>query len=336
MQSEGDTLPGPRKAAILLASLGAEVSARIFQNLDEPEIEVLSAEISQLSHVDDRLTTAVLREFVQMAQTHQHLVAAGPAYAISVLEKAMGRERALEVVGRIQAAVPPVRFAGVRNADPHQLASVLRREHPQTAALVLVNLDPDFGAAVLTRLPEDLRAEVVLRVATMDKTSPEVVRQVEQVLEKQVSAGFASRVSYGGGAKTVADMLNRVDPPVQKELLGQLDEAVPALAEQVRALMFTFEDLLHVDDRGLQRLLQEVEQKDLVLALKAAGEELAAKIFRNMSERTGAIVRQELELLGPVRLRDVEQAQRRVVAVARRLEEAGEIVLARGGGDELV
>jgi len=174
-------------------------------------------------------------------------------------------------------------------------------------------------------------------VATMDKASPEVVRQIEQVLEKQVSAGLTSGVSYGGGAKTVAEVLNRVDPATQKELLAQLDENSPALAEQIRALMFTFEDLVNVDDRGLQRLTQEVEQKDLVLALKAAGEEIVGKIFKNMSERTATIIKQEIEYLGPVRLRDVEEAQRRVVAAARKLEEAGEIILiGRAGGDEIV
>ena len=240
-------------------------------------------------------------------------------------------------MGRIQATIEPSRFAAVRKADPNQLASILRREHPQMIALVLASLEPEAGAAIITGLPADIRPEVVLRVATMDKASPEVIKQIEQVLERQVSAGLTSGVSFGGGSKTVAEMLNRVDPATQKELLGQLDENSPALAEQIRALMFTFEDLVSVDDRGLQRLIQEVEQKDLVLALKAAGEEIAAKIFKSMSERTSTIVKQEIEYLGAVRLKDVEEAQRKVVAIARKLEEAGEIVVVgRGGGDEVV
>ena len=240
-------------------------------------------------------------------------------------------------MGRIQATIEPSRFAGVRKADPNQLASILRREHPQMIALVLASLEPEAGAAIITGLPADIRPEVILRVATMDKASPEVIKQIEQVLERQVSAGLTSGVSFGGGSKTVAEMLNRVDPATQKELLGQLDENSPALAEQIRALMFTFEDLVSVDDRGLQRLIQEVEQKDLVLALKAAGEEIAAKIFKSMSERTSTIIKQEMEYLGAVRLKDVEEAQRKVVAIARKLEEAGEIVVVgRGGGDEVV
>jgi flagellar motor switch protein FliG len=335
MQAEIETLSGPRKAAIFLVAMGAEVSAKIFKNLDETEIELLSAEISRLPNVDQGLTTQVIHEFMQMALTKQYITSGGLTYALEVLERAVGRGRASEIVARIQATFQPVRFAAIKKADPNQLATILRREHPQTIALLLANLEPELGAAILGGLPEDIRADVVLRVATIDKTSPEVLKQIEQVLEKQVTAGFASGVTYGGGAQTVAELLNRVDPTTQKEILGRLDENSPSLAEQIRALMFTFEDLINVDDRGIQRILQEVEQKDLVLALKAAGEEIAAKIFKNMSERTSQIVKQELEFLGPVRLRDVEEAQRKIVAAARRLEEAGEIVLA-GRGDQVV
>jgi flagellar motor switch protein FliG len=328
---------GTRKAAILLASLGADVSAKIFKNLSENEIELLSAEISRLANVDETATSAVTREFLQMALTKQYITSGGMNYALAILNRAVGRARAVEIVGRIQTTLEPSRFAGVRKADPNQLASILRREHPQTVALVLASLEPEAGAAIIGGLPTDMRSEVVLRIATMDKASPEVVKQIEQVLERQVSAGLASGVSYGGGAKTVAEVLNRVDPATQKDLLGQLDERSPSLAEQIRALMFTFEDLVNVDDRGLQRLIQEVEQKDLVLALKATSEEVSTKIFKAMSERTATVIRQEMEFLGAVRLRDVEDAQRKVVAAARRLEEAGEIiVVGRGGGDQIV
>ena len=337
MAAELDSVNGTRKAAILLASLGADVSAKIFKSLSEEEIEVLSTEISRLSNVDDAATSAVTKEFLQMAMTKQYITTGGVSYALSILDKAVGRNRAVEIMGRIQATIEPSRFAAVRKADPNQLASILRREHPQMIALVLASLEPEAGAAIITGLPADIRPEVILRVATMDKASPEVVKQIEQVLERQVSAGLTSGVSFGGGSKTVAEMLNRVDPATQKELLGQLDENSPELAEQIRALMFTFEDLVSVDDRGLQRLIQEVEQKDLVLALKAAGEEIAAKIFKSMSERTSTIIKQEMEYLGAVRLKDVEGAQRKVVAIARKLEEAGEIVvIGRGGGDEVV
>ena len=337
MLSEVETLSGPRKAAIFLTSLGADVSARIFKSLSENEIETLSGEISRLSSVDETISSAVTREFLQMALTKQYITTGGLNYALEVLDKSVGRNRAVEIVARIQSTIEPARFGAIRKADPNHLASILRREHPQTVALVLANLEPEAGAAILSGLTEDMRSEVVLRVATMDKASPEVVRQIEQVLEKQVSTGLTSGVSYGGGTKTVAEMLNRLDPTAQKDLLARLDEGSPALAEQIRALMFTFEDLVNVDERGLQQLVQAVEQKDLVLSLKAASEEVVAKIFKSMSERTAGVIKQEIEFLGPVRLRDVEEAQRRVVGAARKLEESGEIILVgRGGGDQIV
>lgn len=337
MPAELEAIPGPRKAAIFLASLGADVSAKIFKSLDETEIETVSTEISRLPLVDEGTSTAVLREFIEMAVTKQYITQGGMGYAVEILEKALGKGRAVEVVSRIQAAVQPARFSAVKRADPNQLASILRREHPQTVALILANLEPEVGAAILAGLPADSRAEVVVRMATIDKTSPDVIKQVEQVLEKQMSAGLASGVSYGEGAKTVAEVLNRVDPATQKGILEGLDEQSPTLADQIRALMFTFEDLVDVDDRGLQRILTEVEQKDLVLALKAAGDEVVGKIFKNMSERTASVVKQEIEFLGPVRLRDVEEAQRRIVAVARRLRDAGEIIVAGSGeGDQVV
>ena len=337
MSPEVETLSGTRKAAIFLTSLGADVSARIFKSLSENEIETLSGEISRLSSVDETLSSAVTREFLQMALTKQYITTGGLNYALEVLDKSVGRNRAVEIVARIQSTIEPARFGAIRKADPNHLASILGREHPQTVALVLANLEPEAGAAILSGLTEDMRSEVVLRVATMDKASPEVVRQIEQVLEKQVSTGLTSGVSYGGGTKTVAEMLNRLDPTAQKDLLARLDEGSPALAEQIRALMFTFEDLVNVDERGLQQLVQAVEQKDLVLSLKAASEEVVAKIFKSMSERTAGVIKQEIEFLGPVRLRDVEEAQRRVVGAARKLEESGEIILVgRGGGDQIV
>jgi flagellar motor switch protein FliG len=331
-----ETFTGARKAAIFLAAMGADVSAKVFKSLDDTEIETLTGEISRLPTVDENVTSLVLREFMEMALTKQYITTGGLAYALEILEKALGKNRAVEVVSRIQAAVQPARFSAVKRADPNQLAGILRREHPQTVALILANLESEASAAILEVLPEDVRPEVVVRMATIDKTSPEVIRQVEMVLEKQVSAGFASGVTYGEGTKTVAEVLNRVEPSTQKLILERLDEHSPSLAEQIRGLMFTFEDLINVEDRGLQRMMKDVEQKDLVLSLKAAGEEVAAKIFKNMSERTASIIKQEMEFLGPVRLKEVEEAQRRIVAVARQLREAGEIIVLGQGADQVV
>lgn len=335
--AEIESFSGTRKAAIFLASMGADISAKIFKGLDDAEIEMISTEISRLPTVDEEVTSAVLREFLEMSLTKQYITTGGMNYALEILEKALGKNRAVEFVSRIQTSVQPARFSAVRRADPNQLASILRREHPQTVAVVLANLEPEASANILAVLPEEVRSEVVMRMATIDKTSPEVIKQVEQVLEKQVSAGFASGVSYSEGAKTVAEVLNRVEPAAQKAILERLDEQSPGLAEQIRGLMFTFEDLVNVDDRGLQRIIQEVEQKDLVLALKAAGDEVVEKIFKNMSERTVSIVKQEMEFMGPVRLKNVEDAQRKITGTARKLKESGEIVVTgQGGGDQVV
>jgi flagellar motor switch protein FliG len=286
--------------------------------------------------VDENVTSAVLREFMEMALTKQYITTGGLTYALEILEKALGKNRAVEFVTRIQGSLQPARFSGVKRADPNQLGSILRREHPQTIALVLANLDAELSANIVSSLPEDSRPEIMVRMATIDKTSPDVIKQVELVLEKQVSAGFASGVSYGEGTKTVAEVLNRVDPAAQKAILERLDDQAPSLAEQIRALMFTFEDLVGVDDRGLQRLMQEIDQKDLVLSLKAASTEVVNKIFKNMSERTASIVRQEIEFLGPVRVKQVEEAQRRIVAVARKLKESGEILVIGASSGEAI
>ncbi len=334
--TELDGYSGAKKAAIFLAAMGTDVSAKVFKGLDDTEIEALSTEISRLPTVDESVTSAVMREFMEMALTKQYITTGGLSYALEILEKALGKSRALEFVGRIQAAVQPARFSGVKRADPNQLASILRREHPQTVSLVLANLEAELSANILGNLPDDSRAEIMMRMATIDKTSPDIIKQVELVLEKQVSAGFASGVTYGEGTKTVAEVLNRVEPTTQKAILERLDEQAPSLAEQIRALMFTFEDLVGVDDRGMQRLLQEIDQKDLVLALKAASEEVVGKIFKNMSERTASIVRQEIEFLGPVRVKQVEESQRRIVGVARRLKESGEILVVGSGAGEQV
>ncbi len=337
MRADFQSLPGPRKAAIFLASMGADASAQIFKSLDEPEIEMLSSEISRLANIDEEVTTLVLNEFLQMSMTKQYITTGGLSYAVDVLEKAVGRAKAAEVVGRIQAAFQPTRFAAVKKADPNQLASILRREHPQTIALILANLESEHGAAILAGLPIETRADVVLRLATIDRTSPEIVKQVESVLEKQMSSGLATGgASLVSGTKMVAEVLNRLDPTGQKEILARLDENAPSLAEQIRALMFTFEDLIGVDDRGLQQIIQSVDQRDLVVSLKAAGADLTVKIFANISERTASIIKQEMEFQGPLRLKDVEDAQRRVITAARKLEESGQIILTKGGGDQFV
>ena len=336
MASDVQFYSGARKAAIFIATMGAEVAAGVFKNMDDAEITTLSTEISHLPVIDEEITSEVLQEFLQMAVTGQYITTGGMNFAVELLDKALGKNRAAEIANRIEAASQPTSFAAVKKADPKHLTSILRREHPQTVALVLANVEATSAAAIIAGLPEDLRAEVVIRLATIDKTSPEVIKQIERVLEKQVSVGFAAAANPGG-AQSAARVLNQVDLTTQKTILARLDETSPTLAEQIRAMMFTFDDLNGVDDRGMQQIIQEVDQKQLVLALKGASGDIVTKIFKNMSERTASIVKQEIEFLGPVRLRDVEDAQRRIVAVARKLEEAGDIILSkRGAGDPVL
>jgi flagellar motor switch protein FliG len=337
MASDIQFYSGARKAAIFIATMGAEVAASVFKNLDDAEITTLSTEISHLPVIDEEVTSEVLQEFLQMAVTGQYITTGGMNFAVELLDKALGKNRAAEIANRIEAASQPTSFAAVKKADPKHLTSILRREHPQTVALVLANLEPTSAAAILAGLPDELRAEVVIRLATIDKASPEVIKQIERVLEKQVSVDFASGATNPGGALSAAKILNQVDLTTQKTILNRLDETSPSLAEQIRAMMFTFDDLYGVDDRGMQQIIQEVDQKQLVLALKGASGDIVTKIFNNMSERTASIVKQEIEFLGPVRLRDVEDAQRRIVAVARKLEESGDIILSkRGAGDPVL
>lgn len=332
-----ENLTGQQKAAILLVSLGAETSAQVFKAMNEEEIEELTTEISRLRNVASGTTGAILEEFHQMALAQEYITQGGVAYAAEVLERAVGPKRAKEILDRLRGVLQPAAFEMVKKVDPKSLLDFIRREHPQTIALILANMEPTQAARILSELPGDLQSDVVLRIATMDKTSPEVIRQIESILESRLSSMFTQEVSVSGGVKSVAEIMNRLDRSTERALLGALQEHEPDLAENIRRLMFTFEDLVHVDDRGVQRILKETEQRDLALALKAAGPDVANKIYRNMSERAGSLLKEEIGYLGPVRLKDVEDAQRRIVDAVRRLEETGEVIIqGRGGQDDIV
>jgi flagellar motor switch protein FliG len=327
-----DSLSGQQKAAILLVSLGAETSAQIFKAMNEEEIEELTTEISRLRNVAAGTTGAILDEFHQLVVAQEYITQGGLAYAAEILERALGPSRAREVLDRLRGYLQPAAFEVVKKVDPKTLLDFIRREHPQTIALILANMDPKRAAQILSEFPSELQSDVVLRIATMDKTNPEVIKQIETILETRLSSLLTSEVSVSGGVKSVAEIMNRLDRSTERTLLSALQEQEAELAESIRRLMFTFEDLVHVDDRGVQRVLKEVEQRDLALALKAAGPDVAAKIYKNMSERAGTLLKEEISYLGPVRLRDVEEAQRRIMEVVRRLEEGGEIII-QGHGD---
>ncbi len=331
------SLSGTQKAAILLISLGAELSAQVFKAMNDDEIEELTTEISRLPNVPAVTTGDVLEEFHQMALAQEYIAQGGVAYASEVLERALGPKRAREILERLKGQIQPAAFEIVKKVDPKNLLDFIRREHPQTIALILANMDPKQAAQILSELSPDLQSDVVLRIATMDKTNPEVIKQIESILENRLSSLFTQEVSISGGVKSVAEIMNRLDRSTERTLLGTLQEQDGELAENVRRLMFTFEDIVHVDDRGVQRILKEIDQRDLALALKAAGAEVGGKIFKNMSERAATLLKEEIGYLGPVRLRDVEESQRRIVEVVRRLEESGEIIVqGRGGQDDVV
>lgn len=337
-QLVAEALSGHRKAAILLVSLGAEISAEIFKGMNEEEIESLTTEISRLGNVPASTKGAVLEEFHQIAMAQEYMAQGGVTLAQEILERALGPKRAREILERLRSLIEPAAFEFLRKVDPKMLLDFIRQEHPQTVALVLANMHPERAAQILAELPADLQTDVVLRIATMDKTSPEVIKQVETILESRLASLITHDVSLSGGVKAVAEIMNRLDRSTERSLLAFLQERDAELADTVRGLMFTFDDMVTLDDRGVQRVLKEVDQRDLALALKAAHPDVAAKLFKNMSERAGGLLREEIGYLGPVRLKDVEEAQRKIVQAVRRLEESGEVIISgRGGaGDVLV
>lgn len=336
MASGIEHLSGLRKCAILLVTLGADVSAEVMRQLSEQEIEDVTVEISKIRELPSEAVMAVLEEFAQLVQAHSYILEGGLSYAREVLHKALGTSRGDEILDKLQMTFQPQPFSSIRKADPKQLSDFLRREHPQTVALILANMDSDVAAHVLTNLGPEARVDVVQRLATMETTSPEVIKQIDQVLERRLASLFTQEVSVVGGAKAVAEILNRVDRSAEKQIFEALEPANPQLADEIRRLMFTFDDIVRLDDRSIQRLLKEVDQKDLALALKAATEAVVNKVFANLSERAQTMLRQEIEYLGPRRLKDVEDAQASIVRMVRQLEEQGEIYVSNREGEVLV
>ncbi|MBE3593881.1 MAG: flagellar motor switch protein FliG [Candidatus Carbobacillus altaicus] len=329
-------LNGRQKAAILLIALGPETSAQIFKHLREDEIERLTFEIASVTNVDPEEKTNILKEFQQLVLAQQYLAQGGIQYAREILEKALGTHKAHEVLGRLTATLQVRPFDFMKKADALQILNFLQNEHPQTIALVLSYLDPKQSSQILSALSPELQAEVAMRIATMSGAAPEVIDEIERILEQKLATSAYSDLRQAGGVEAVVDILNGVDRSTERTILEALEEREPELAEEIKKRMFVFEDIVLLDDRSVQRVIREVANEDLLLALKAASEDVKALIFKNMSTRMAETFREEMEYMGPVRLRDVEEAQTRIVATIRRLEEAGEIVISRGGGDEFI
>ncbi len=297
----------------------------------------MTFEIASLGSVPSELKRKVVDEFHQMAQAKDFISFGGVDYARETLNKALGADKASEILSKLESAIKETPFEFVRKADPSQILNFIQDEHPQTIALVLAHLTPSVASMVLAALPEDLQTDVVHRISSMEQTSPEIVRDVEAVLERKLASVIRPEMTKVGGVKSVAELLNRVDRATEKNILSKLSERDPELANEVRSLMFVFDDIVMVTDAGIQRTLKEIENRDLSLALKAANEDVKNKVFRNMSSRAVEMIKEDMEYMGPVRLRDVEAAQMRIVEVIRRLEDAGEIVIVgRGDEDQLV
>ncbi|MGC5324122.1 flagellar motor switch protein FliG [Brevibacillus sp. SYSU BS000544] len=329
-------LSGRQKAAILLISLGPEVSAQVFKHLREDEIEQLTLEIANVRKVDTDEKEKVLSEFHQIAVAKEVIAQGGITYAKEILEKALGQSKAIDIINRLTANLQVRPFDFARKAEPSQILNFIQNEHSQTIALVLAYLEPTQAAMILSALPQERQADVAKRIALMDSTSPEVIAQVEQVLEQKLSATVTQDYTQAGGIEAIVNVLNGVDRSTERTILDSLEIQDPELAEEIKKRMFVFEDIATLDNRSIQRVIRDVENADLMLALKVSSEEVREVIFRNMSKRMAETFREEMEFMGPVRLRDVEEAQSRIVATIRRLEEAGEIIIARGGGDDII
>ncbi|HET9143756.1 flagellar motor switch protein FliG [Actinophytocola sp.] len=328
---------GLRKAAVLLVQMGREGSAKLMAQLREPEVEALSAEIVRLGTVDRSVTSAVLEEFHDMARARKHIAHGGIDYARDLLVQTLGAERAEEIVGRIGASMLEAPFRSLQRADPRQVLSFLTDEHPQTVALVVAHMPAQLASLVLSGLSAERQSDVALRVATMGRTSPEVVRKVEAIIERKVSSLLQpSDLSTIGGVKPLVDIINRSDRVTERSILEGLTERSPELAEEIRSQMFMFEDLVTIDDRSVQLLLRQVEPKDLATALKGVSEDVRDKVTKNLSERAAENLIEEIQLLGAIRLRTVEEAQAKIIGVIRSLEDSGQLVLRRGDEDQFV
>ena len=327
---------GVRKASVLLLTLGTEKASRILKHMSDEDIERLTLELAKLEKVNDNEKKSVLTEFVTNFRAREFMASGGIEYARDMLEKAVGVEKALEILERLTSNLQVKPFDFLKKTDPMQLVNVLQNEHPQTIALILCYLLPKQAAQVIGSLPEGLKAEVVKRIAMLDKANPEVVREVERVLERKVSTFVTQDFAQVGGLDTVVEFMNSLDRTTEKEILDKLSETDPELSEEIRRHMFVFEDVVKLDDRSMQMVLREVDTKDLSRALKGASEEILNKIVSNLSKRAGQLLKEEIEFLGPLRVVDVEEAQQKIVNVIRRLEESGEIFIALGGGEELI
>ena len=329
-------LSGLQKAAVLLITLGPEKSSSIFKHLKEEEIEELTLEIANTRSITPQLKEDIMEEFYQVCLAQQYIAEGGIGYAKELLEKALGEEKAKDVIGKLTASLQVKPFEFVRKTDASQLLNFIQDEHPQTIALIMSYLSPAQSSMILSALPPERQSDVAKRISMMDRTSPDVIKEVEKVLESKLSSLVNQDYTIIGGVDAVVEILNSVDRGTEKHIMETLEVEEPELADEIRKKMFVFEDILLLDDRAIQRVLRDVENADLSIALKGSNENVQGAIFKNLSKRLAAMIKEDMEFMGPVRMKDVEEAQQKIVNVIRKLEDNSEIVISRGGGDEIV
>lgn len=336
MAKDAQNITGVQKAAVLVIALGPEKSSQIFKHLKEEEIEELTLEIANTRSITPQLKEDVINEFYEVCLAQQYIAEGGIGYAKDLLEKALGEEKALDVISKLTTSLQVKPFEFVRKAEASQILNFIQDEHPQTIALILSYLSPQQAALIMSALPPDRQADVAKRVATMDRTSPDVIKEVERVLETKLSSLVNQDYTVIGGVDAVVEILNAVDRGTEKHIMETLEIEDPELADEIRKKMFVFEDILLLDDRAIQRVLRDVDNNDLAVALKDSTEQVQNAIFNNLSKRLAAMIKEDMEFMGPVRMKDVEEAQQKIVNIIRKLEDSAEIIISRGGGDEIV
>jgi len=334
--AKSNELTGIQKAAVLFIIIGPEKSSKVFKYLKEDEVEQLTLEIANTKNIPPSLKDEVLDEFYEVCLAQQYVTEGGVGYANDLLEKSFGADKAKEIIGKLTDSLQVRPFEFVRKTDPSQLLNFIQDENPQTIALILSYLSAGQAATIVGALSPDKQADVAKRIAQMDRTSPDTIRDVEHVLERKLASLVNQDYTIAGGVDAIVEILNTVDRGTEKHIMDTLEIEEPELADEIRRKMFVFEDILSLDDRSIQRVLREVENNELATALKSANEEVQNVIFNNLSKRLVAMIKDDMDFMGPVRLKDVEEAQQKIVNIIRKLEDSGEIVISRGGGDEIV
>lgn len=329
-----DHINGIQKAALLMIALDIETAAAVLKYLDPEQVEKISAEITRVKNIPSKVVDSIMQDFYDMVTVREYVLEGGLEYAQAILEKSFGMNKAIEIVDRVKSLTTLKGFDVLKKADSVQLVSFLNKEHPQTIALILSHLNPDQTAEALKELPPELRADVAYRIATLGKVSPQTLKQIEKVVDEMAGTTLSQSVSKIGGSKSLANILNRLNLNLTKEILEQIEINDPDVATEVKRLMFMFDDIVNIQDKDIQKILKEVDRKDLALALKVADENLRNKIFSNMSERAADLLKEELQYMGMVKLKEVEAAQAKIIDIVKSLEESGEISLNMRGSKE--